>query len=518
MSKLFSSVKGLRPNSNSFNLSHEKKLSLNQSMLTPILCQEVIPGDRFKLTTEVFARLAPMLAPVMHRVSIYTHFFFVPNRIVWDNWEAFITGGKNGDQFPAFPTIPMSTANQAYFKPGQLSDYLGIPPFTGTTVTGTPANISALPFRAYQLIYNEFFRDQNLSDPVPFSLGSVVAADYPNLLTLRNRCWEKDYFTSALPWTQRGTPVEIVSGGTNVVWTDNGAGNEGQWRDVNGTKLTSGTVAAASGPGTTVGSPTRGSYDPNGTLRTEAAAGFTVNDLRRSIRLQEWLERNARGGARYIEQILSHFGVLSSDARLQRPEYLGGGKTPITISEVLQTSSTDATTPQGNMSGHGISYGTQNGFSRRFEEHGYIIGLISILPRSGYHQGIPRHFSKSDRFDYFWPEFAHLGEQAVVNKELFYNGASPGITYSGTFGYQSRYAEYKFNYNTIAGDFRNTLNFWHMDRVFANQPNLNASFVQAEPINRIFAVTDPSVHHYYLQLYHSLRAIRLMPRFGTPKL
>lgn len=241
---------------------------------------------------------------------------------------------------------------------------------------------------------------------------------------------------------------------------------------------------------------------------------LTINDLRRATRLQEWLERNARAGSRYIEQIFAHFGVRSSDARLQRPEYLGGSKQPIVISEVLNTASTGQGDPLGQMGGHGVSVGNNYAFNKFFEEHGVIIGIMSILPRTAYMQGIPRMFSKFDKFDYYFPEFAHLGEQEVKNRELFENWVDS--TGDGTFGYQSRYAEYKFKESSVHGDFRDNMNYWHMARIFDTPPALNEGFVSADPTQRVFAITDPEIDKVYLQLYNDVKAIRPMPVFGTP--
>ena len=257
--------------------------------------------------------------------------------------------------------------------------------------------------------------------------------------------------------------------------------------------------------------------DPNGTLKVNVdEMGININDLRTSNALQRWFERNARGGSRYIEQILSHFGVRSSDARLQRPQFLGGGRMPISVSEVLQTSSTDETSPQANMAGHGISAGINNGFKHYFEEHGYIIGIMSITPRSGYQQGVPRDFTKFDNMDFYFPEFAHLSEQEVKNQELFlssdnnYNG--------GTFGYTPRYAEYKYHQSEAHGDFRGNLSYWHLNRIFEDKPNLNTTFVECKPSNRVFATSETEDDKFWVQMYQDVRALRLMPKYGTPML
>lgn len=520
---IFNQIRANKPRKNVFDLSHEMKLSMDMGKLVPFVCQEVVPGDKFRVNTEIMMRLAPMIAPVMHRVNVFTHYFFVPNRLLWNSWEDFITGGKDGTLNPVYPTINLSAAATAgLLEVGSLADYFGIPPmasYTGDT------NISALPFRAYQLIYNEYYRDQNLSDPVDFSLesGNILdAEELTDLMFLRNRCWEKDYFTSALPFAQRGGDVNLpLSGGTADVYVDElDSTHSPVFRNRTGGTVTGGSPTLAQGTTTTVALNDSNNqdlaYDPDGTLKVDLdeATSVTINDLRRSARLQEWLERNARGGARYIEQILSHFGVKSSDARLQRPEYLGGGKSPVVISEVLQTSSSDDTTPQANMAGHGIAVGNSHRFARFFEEHGLIIGVLSVLPRTSYQDGIPKYFLKNDKFDFYFPEFAHLGEQEIVNAELYAQSDDP----DGVFGYTPRYAEYKYVPGAVRGDFRASLNFWHLGREFSSTPPLNDEFVTADPSKRIFAVQDSGVHSLWLQIYNNIRAIRPMPKFGTPRL
>lgn len=502
MSNLFNSVKLQRPKTNLFDLSHERKLSLNMGELVPILCQPVVPGDKFKVNTEMLLRLAPTISPMMHRVNAYVHYFFVPNRLVWANWEKFITGGVDGADASVMPTIPLNDSYKGYFGKGYLSDYLGVPVPPSGTITDA-VNINALPFRAYVKIYNEYYRDPNLETALDIkTTDAVTSIEHGILASVRKRCWEKDYFTSALPWTQRGG--EVLIPGTNVVTYKNIALTTGAGAS-SATALTNDASSQVNTTGGVVG------IDNIDTVELSAS----INDLRRSARLQAWLERNALGGSRYIEQIFAHFGVKSDDARLQRPEYLGGGKTPITISEVLNTSST-ATEPQGNMAGHGIGVGNTNRFSKYFKEHGYVMGILSVLPRTAYQQGIPRDFLKYDKFDYYFPEFANIGEQDVKNGEVYYKPTATAGTALDTWAYQSRYAEYKYNPSSVHGDFKDNLSFWHMGRIFTDLPPLNTSFVQADPTHRVFAVTTTTIDKVYVQLYNDIKAIRPMPKFGTP--
>lgn len=502
------------PKKSKFDLSHERKLSLNMGDLVPIMAQEVLPGDRFKVQTEVMMRLAPMLAPVMHRVNVFVHNWFVPNRLIWNEWQDFITGGKEGDLAPVVPffrAVPLT--NSGLFTNGTLADYFGLP----TVPASLPAitnqyKISALPFRAYQLIYNENYRDQNLSDPVDFSLGSGEVVPntqaFIDLLTLRKSSWEKDYFSSSLPWAQRGgaasAPVNYDSPADPSVLRSAASG-----------AILPGQTLASDANGILIGNP------GNTQALLEQAATVDANELRKMFRVQEWLEKNARGGARYIEVLLKHFGVMSSDARLQRPEFLGGATSPVVISEVLsnfQFSGDAEGLPQGNMAGHGISVGNSNGFTRKFEEHGWVISILRVVPRTSYQQGIPKAFRRFDKFDYPWPTFANLGEQEVKDSEIYAEYEAPADSPDGTFGYQERYAECKYGFNTVHGDFRDSLAYWHEGRIFTSKPALNENFVTADPSHRIFAVEDPLVHKLYCQVYHNVNAVRPLPFFGIPKI
>ncbi len=500
MSKIFEALRMQKPRYSAFDLSHEKKLSCEMGQLIPILCEEVVPGDHFKVSTEVMLRFAPLIAPIMHRVNVYVHYFYVPNRIIWDEWEEFITGGQQGTSTPTMPKIVVGSAQGA---PGSLSDYLGIQ-IGDLTGGGNNPQVSALAYRAYTQIWNDYYRDETFQDEKDITL----AAEVDDILT---RCWEKDYYTSALPFTQRGAeigvPLTFDAAGETKVFTRAGAEFESD------TSL--GIAGAAPGTNEDFAAVSGPDNDVLASLDNTDNLGITINDLRESSRLQEWLEKNARGGYRYIEQLLSHFGVKSSDGRLNRPEYMGGGRQPVVISEVLNTSAT-ATEEQGTMAGHGISVGTANKAARKFEEHGWMIGILSVLPRTNYHQGIPRKFFRSDKLDYYFPEFAHLGEQSVLNQEIFADLSALDAVNQGVWGFQQRFAEYKYGCSTVHGDFRSTLDFWTMARDFTSLPALNEAFVESDPTERIFAVSGGD--HIWAQVYNNVKARRPMPYFSNPKL
>jgi hypothetical protein len=502
---LFNSIKLERPKKNVFDLTHDVKLSADMGNLTPILTLECVPGDKFELGCESLIRFSPLIAPVMHRMDVSMHYFFVPNRILWDNWEQFITNASSGAVMPYLESPifrpEVQTAGQAGTA-SQTADYLGVPPPENVATT---VQINALPFAAYQCIYNEYYRDQNLIAPVNYKLNdgenNVSWERVRELCTLRKRAWEHDYFTASLPFAQKGAAVDIplgefpqnvpvqttTAGGTTLTGTTNQVVQEGD-----GSPLAPNTLFAA----------------------TEGIelAPTTINDLRRAFRLQEWLEKNARGGTRYIESILTHFGVKSSDKRLQRPEYITGVKSPVIISEIVNTTGEVEGLPQGNMAGHGISVSSGRSGSYYCEEHGYIIGIMSVMPKTAYQQGIPKTFLKNDTLDYYWPSFAHIGEQPVVNNEL-YAYTSTG---EDTFGYVPRYSEYKFMPSRVAGDFRTTLDYWHLGRIFEEQPALSAAFVECEPTKRVFAVDEPTQQSLYCHVLNKIKAIRPMPKFGTP--
>jgi hypothetical protein len=534
--KIFQQQKMTSPRMSAFDLSREQKLTCRMGELVPTYLEEVLPGDQFRVKTESLVRFAPMLAPIMHRVDVFMHYFFIPNRILWNDWEEFITGERDINSNLAELKVPTynvnsnvvnAKSNNIATDERKLADYLGLP--INNIGDGITQNlyVSQLPFRAYQQVYNDYYRDQNFEDEVDYS--SVA-----NYAKLRYRKYEKDYFTSALPWPQRnatpvGVPIDVnylTQSRLIESASDNMTNSESY--------VHRGTISG-SGGNVYAGSS---SQNPARIENLETTLDFQINELRKASALQRWFEKQALGGHRYIETIYSHFGVKSSDRRLQRAEYLGGGKTPVLVSEVLNTSATSTPggdyQPQGTMTGHGISSGQSTAFQTQCEEHGYIMGIMSIMPKPAYSQGVPRHFLRQEKFDYFWPELANLGEQEVKDVEIYVDDTSITKTDATetvpsnqnaitlpTFGYQQRYAEYKYGQNTIHGDFRDTLDYWHMSRQFSSQPKLNELFHEVSPeddsITNVFAVTA-KVDTCWVQLYHDVKARRPMPYFANPSL
>ena len=498
---LFNSIKLSNPKSNAFDLTHDVKLSLNMGELVPIMVTEAIPGDKFQISAESLIRFQPLVAPMMHRCDVSIHYFFVPNRILWDGWQKWIVNDPSADAHPYIRLTGDSYNNYP------LCDYLGLP----SLGLLDSIDVNAFPFAAYQKIYDDYYRDQNLIPErfVPLNSGVNAISDYGEI---RKRAWEHDYFTSCLPFAQKGAAVDIPLG-TVELKDDWAAVGGGLPTFVNSLGVTqAGDVVQTTIPTQISVSPStqRTAYNPAGSLEVQPT---TINDLRRAYRLQEWLEKNARAGTRYVENILAHFGVKSSDARLQRPEYITGVKSPIVISEVLNTTGIDGELPQGNMAGHAVGVATGKFGSYYCEEHGFIIGIMSIMPKTAYQQGVHRKWLKiNDPFQYFWPTFAHIGEQEVFNAEIFASSANK----FGTFGYVPRYAEYKFENNRVAGDFKSSLNYWHMGRIFDSEPFLNEEFINCNPTNRVFAVEDPEVQKVLAHVLNKVTAIRKMPKYGTP--
>jgi len=560
---LFNTIALNNPQSNYFDLSHDLKFTMKMGMLIPTTVVDCVPGDNFKIGFENMLRFTTLLAPIMHRVKVTTHYFFVPNRIIWDNWENWITGNLDVEPpyfFPTVRTFAELPANplQSGVRKGSPADYMGVPVYADPT-PGHQPKISALPFAAYAKIWKEFYMDQNnttqalqdrmtvMSELVDGYNGDRSAIGDPDewaifgLKFTENQClpraWSHDYFTSALPYAQKGDQVFMPIGDFNDVsiYTDPSVmpapqNTGGRIKKTDGTFITSSGNIETSSTGifrTAISGNPPSYYDPNGSMfadMSELQAGAaSINNLRRAFRLQEWLEKNARGGTRYAESILSHFGVRSRDSRLQRPEYLGGSVQNMVISEVLSTAQTltDTNTvanPVGQMSGHGISVGGSKVLNYYCEEHGHIIGLLSVMPDTAYSQGIHKKFSRFDRLEYYWPTFANIGEQPITNQEIFWDSQSTSQESADTFGYVPRYAEYKYENNRIAGDFRETLNFWHLGREFASTPALNEEFIYPDPttFDRIFAVADQD--QIYAHVLNKIKAQRKMPKYGTPTL
>jgi len=510
--KLFNQVKGNYPKRTQFDLSHERKLSCKIGQLIPIMVDEVVPGDTFTVNSEVLARMAPTLAPIMHRMNVYVHYFYVPNRIIWDGWKDFITGQAELDltdvEIPYFKATGNTNA-------GELSDYMGLP----NEMRIDLHNISQLPFRAYHKIYNEYYRDQNLQPEV-----NIEDTSNQNIRTVHSRAWEKDYFTSALPWAQKtpdGQPVGIPAQ-PNYLTTGSLAIDEttGGWSD--------GQLQATGGQ---INDGTHNVIIKN--FVDGAEIEINLNEFRQAHRIQKWFERQARSGSRYVETMLSHYGQKLPDL-YDRPEFLGGGKTPMIISEVInqnanQSAETGSTNmPLGDMAGHGIAIGKMNRTTAKFQEHGWIMGIMSVMPKTAYQDGIHKSFTRKDRFDFFWPEFANLGEQPVLNKELWVSDDLKKT--DDVFGYQSMYAEYKYKGSSVHGDMRNNLKYWHMGRKFEKSDDvlLNDEFIKCDhtEVSRVFAVPtqeDPdkpfaNLDHLWVQVYNDVKATRPMPYYGTPTL
>lgn len=522
MSNIFTEVELNRVASNSFNLEHDHKLSLRMGFLVPINLMECLPGDKINGSTTTMMRMMPMIAPIMHKVNVDIHHFFVPNRIVWPNWEKFIVAGVPNEDTPAHPyfaDVPVAVSD--------LADYMGLPLTAGLPGNGI-AKVNALPFAAYNKVYNDYFRDENLIQPLDDTLvdgqNPFFDVSVPKY-SLRRRAWQHDYFTSALPFAQKGEAVTIPLGDTAPLLYDRTKGAT-VVDQTGGAPITGNAQLFAQGSPTPlrnlVNSSNQGyNIDVHGNTVADLseASAITINSLRWAVRLQEFLERNARGGTRYIENILAHFNVKSSDKRLQRPEFLGGSSNPMVISEVMQNApaTTEQDTPQGNMAGHGLMVGKGRHIDYFVEEHGFFITLMSVRPTTAYQQGLPRHFTKFDPLDYAWPSFANVGEQAIRNEEIFWNPNNELVN-KGTFGYIPRYAEYKYAPSRVSGQFRTSLAFWHMGRIFQTRPALNESFISADPTTRIFAVEDPNSDNLLAHVMHDIRVRRRLPRFGIPTL
>lgn len=574
MSNIFTKVKINKPKSSNFNLSHDVCSSTDFFRITPILLQKMMPGDLWRQNTELYIRMAPMLAPVMARCKANVYSFFIPLRLLWDEYETFFTGGQSGREEPEPPQVivrpDFMKAHPEFFGPGSLWDYLGYPVVTSDMAVNKELEIKVnpLPLLAYYKVWQYYFADQNLeqfdfSDLWTWPSGVQEIDDiepdattdgnkraFTEVLKLRNACWQKDYFTSALPWPQRGQDVKLpIYGEAPVVRNPSGWGTDTLVSTPDGALVPDGPLnvglsgsSSSSGkifvqgeaPGGGTSRPYHVSYDPGTNLQVdlENATQSTINELRRGFALQRFFEQSARVGWRFWEYLQGIWGVNNPDSRLQRPEFLGGGSTPVIIGEVLQTSETTENSPLGDMAGRGVAAGNKNGFTKFFSEPGYLITLMVVRPRSSYSQGFPKQLQLKDRYDEPNPYFAHLGEQEVKNGELYFdfnahdlpNEYGENVSDNDkTFGYQSRYSEYKYIPDGYHGDFRTTLKFWHLGRDFKSVPALNSSFVTGttDETNRIFAVETANgdrVDHLWCQIHHNIKAKRPLPYYGTPSL
>ena len=503
----------------SFNREFTHKTTFDAGYLVPVYVDEVLPGDTFNLQMTAFARLATPIAPIMDNMFLDSFFFFVPNRLIWNNWQKFMGQQDNPGDSTSY-VVPQQVSPAGGYAVGSLQDYMGLPTVGQVTAGNTVSHCAFWP-RAYNLIWNEWFRDQNLQNSVVVDKGD--GPDTVTNYTLLRRGKRHDYFTSSLPWPQKGTsvslplgtsaPIAVNGSSTSDIGVKNGSSIVNMYANVTGTSgnIRIGSNAVAS---------SQALY-----ADLSAATAATINQLRQSFQIQKLLERDARGGTRYTEIVRAHFGVISPDARLQRPEYLGGGSSPIVVSPIAQTSGTSAsgtTTPLGNLAAMGTALANRHGFTQSFTEHGVIIGMVSVRADLTYQQGLSRMWSRSTRYDFYFPAFATLGEQAVLNKEIYVTGDSTQD--NNVFGYQERWAEYRYKPSQISGLFKSTssgtIDFWHLAQKFTTLPTLNSTFIQdTPPVSRVVAAGSVANGQQFLvDTFFKNRVARPMPMYSVPGL
>ncbi len=498
---------------NNFDLSHTHTTSADMGKLFPVDCVECLPGDWFRITYEYLVRFLALTSPAMHLYRVSLHTWFVPTRLTWKNWPNFITGGEKGDDASVKPRI---WAPDGGFAVGSLAQRLG------ARAGQNGIWIDALPVRAYNLIYNEFYRNEWLQDPLPVSLDDGTGENFADTVTntdIQNRLWERDFFTDCLPSPQKGPAVGISLTGDASVSSD------GALKIVTPSTGVSGDIGVFTQGGYLIANKTAGpdiaifgqDVTYNGGLKVDLSnvSSITINALRQAAAVQQFQENNARSGSRYAEFIPANYGVYCPDASLQRPQYIGGCTTPMVISEVLQTSASDATSPQGNMAGHGVSAGVSDEIRFHPTEHGYIMTLMSIMPQTAYFQGVPHWLNRETRYDYAIPLFAHIGERGVKNKEVFAQGNEKD---DEVFGYMPLYEEYRRIPNQISGQLTTTLDFWTSARKFDSLPALNSQFVVSNPSTSIFATDEevPNSDHLVIQVANHIQALRPLPKQGNP--